>query len=102
MAPKRDTLIRVRNQSLQDSRIPQKAVLATKTDSSKGRIAWVTDRVLNPWYRDAYLGGKSRHPARYGWTLAQYNQGRLDTIAEGGAESLIRAKEIIEDMIRRD
>ncbi|MDD2779737.1 MAG: hypothetical protein PHD17_11305 [Methanothrix soehngenii] len=92
MAVKRETLITARNQNLKDSRVPLNAVVATRTNPARGRIAWVTDTLKNPWYREAWLGGRSRHPPQYAGQVAQYQKGKLVKIVDLTYRSLEDAK----------
>lgn len=92
MAVKRETLIKARNQKLKGLGIPLNAVVVTRTKPATGRIAWVTDTLKNPWYREAWLGGRSRHPPRYTGQVAQYEQGRLEKVADLSYRSLAEAR----------
>src|SRR5690606_18759308 len=96
MVVKRETLIKARNQTLKDQWIPLKAVVATRTNPARGRIAWVTDTQKNPWYRDAYLGGRSNHPRRYDCEVAQYEKGTLKVVAMRSVQTLAEAKEYLD------
>ena len=50
MAVKRETLISARNKTLKNAGVPQKSVVATRTNTTAGRIAWAEDRAKDPYF----------------------------------------------------
>ncbi len=103
MAVTRETLIQARNRALKRRGIPLKAVIATKTNTAAGLIAWAARySVEDQWYRDArdaYYGLPGGAPKYETW-VAKYMRGNLGLITSGSHKSIGEAKEYLNRMIR--
>lgn len=103
MAVTRETLIQARNRALKRRGIPLKAVIATKTNTAAGLIAWAARySVEDQWYRDArdaYYGLSGKAPKYETW-VAKYIGGNLGLITSGSHKSIGEAKEYLNRMIR--
>jgi len=103
MAVTRETLIQARNRALKRRGIPLKAVVATKTNTAAGLIAWAARySVEDPWYRDArdaYYGLPGGAPKYESW-VAKYMGGNLVLISSGSHWSVGEAKDHLNRVIR--